>query len=163
MPFNETFNTVKLSVIRLSQATNGFMLTRVSFPKCVTLSLDFDQNWKKIFRFFLFCFFKFIYYMCVCTFLPSKKKPPKIVRKKNKMSKLISRSSVSQTTGRDDRTSRLIQLKYRKIKSTLLKSRMLSIKSPLFLNSNWKFGCWETFRSPQLNNWYQLILDVTAL
>ena len=48
MPFNETFNAVKLSVIRLFQATNGLMLTRVSFPKCLTLSLDFDENWKKI-------------------------------------------------------------------------------------------------------------------
>ena len=44
MRFNVTFNTVKLSVIRRFQATNGFMLTRVSFPKCVTLSLDFDEK-----------------------------------------------------------------------------------------------------------------------
>ena len=65
---------------------------------------------------------------------------------------------------------RFIQLKYRKPKSMLLKSHMLSMKSPLFLNSNWRFGCSvhtcttdtisETFWSPQLNNWYQPIFDV---
>ena len=36
--------------------------TRVSFPKCVTLSLDFDENWKKIlFR----CIFTFLLYVCL--------------------------------------------------------------------------------------------------
>ena len=146
---------------RLFEARNGLMRTRVSFPKCVTLSFDFHETERE----YYFVVFLLFYYRCVCTFLPSKPKSPKFLRKKKinkKISKLISRSSVSQTTGRDDRTSRLIQLKYRKIKSMLLKSYMLSIKSPLFLNSNWKFGCSvrtgttdtisETFRSQQLNN-----------
>ena len=113
-----------------------FLFQNVSHSRSILTKTE-----RKYFGFFFVLFFKFIYYMCVCTFLPSKKKPPKIVRKKNKMSKLISRSSVSQTTVRDDCTSRLIQLKYRKIKSILLKSHTLSIKSPLFLNSNWKFEC----------------------
>ena len=115
-------------------------------------------------RKYYFVVFLLFYYMCVCTFLPSEKKSPKFLRKnqQQQISKHISRSSVSQTAVRDDRTSRLIQLKYRKIKSMLLKSHILSIISPLFLNSNWKFECSvrtgttdtisETFRSPQLNN-----------
>ena len=93
-------------------------------------------------------------------------------KEKQNKKKLQSRSSVSHTTGRKDHTSRLIQLKYRKTKSMLWKWHMLSMKSPLFLNSNWKFGCSvhthitdtisETFGTPQLNNWYQPIFDVTV-
>ena len=92
------------------------------------------------------------------------------MEKPRNVNKFKSRNSVSQTTGREDHTSRLIQLKYRKIKSMLSKSHMISMNSPLFLNSSWKFGCSvhtrttdtisKTFWSPQLYNWYQPIFDV---